>query len=115
MEYLCDRVAVMYLGRIVELADKKELYNNPLHPYTQALLSAIPVPDIHKKRAEIILQGEIPSPLHPPKGCLFSTRCPKVCAHCREARPELHSLSGADGSTRQVACFLYESGASQEK
>lgn len=115
VEYLCDRVAVMYLGRIVELADKKELYNNPLHPYTQALLSAIPVPDIHKKRAEIILQGEIPSPLHPPKGCLFSTRCPKVCAHCREARPELHSLSGADGSTRQVACFLYESGASQEK
>ena len=105
----------MYLGRIVELADKKELYNNPLHPYTQALLSAIPVPDIHKKRAEIILQGEIPSPLHPPKGCLFSTRCPKVCDHCREARPELHSLPGADGSTRQVACFLYESGAAQEK
>ena len=75
VEYLCDRVAVMYLGRIMELADKKQLYGNPLHPYTRALLSAIPVPDIHAKKEEIILQGEVPSPLNPPKGCLFSTRC----------------------------------------
>lgn len=74
VEYLCDRVAVMYLGRIMELADKKQLYGNPLHPYTRALLSAIPVPDIHAKKDEIILQGEVPSPLNPPKGCLFSTR-----------------------------------------
>lgn len=73
VEYLCDRVAVMYLGRIMELADKKQLYGNPLHPYTRALLSAIPVPDIHAKKDEIILQGEVPSPLNPPKGCLFST------------------------------------------
>ena len=68
VEYLCDRVAVMYLGRIMELADKKQLYGNPLHPYTRALLSAIPVPDIHAKKDEIILQGEVPSPLNPPKG-----------------------------------------------
>ena len=74
VEYLCDRVAVMYLGRIMELADKKQLYGNPLHPYTRALLSAIPVPDIHAKKDEIILQGEVPSPLNPPKGCLISTR-----------------------------------------
>ena len=67
VEYLCDRVAVMYLGRIMELADKKQLYGNPLHPYTRALLSAIPVPDIHAKKDEIILQGEVPSPLNPPK------------------------------------------------
>lgn len=114
VEYLCDRVAVMYLGRIVELAGKKDLYRDPLHPYTQALLSAIPVPDIHKKRTEVILQGEIPSPLHPPKGCLFSTRCPKACARCHEERPELQSQPGTEGSTRQVACFLYESGPLQE-
>lgn len=115
VEYLCDRVAVMYLGRIVELSDKKELYSNPLHPYTQALLSAIPVPDIHKKRTEIILQGEIPSPIHPPKGCLFSTRCPKACDHCRKLRPELHNLPCKDGDIHQVACFSYGSGTAQEK
>ena len=84
VEYLCDRVAVMYLGRIMELADKKQLYGNPLHPYTRALLSAIPVPDIHAKKDEIILQGEVPSPLNPPKGCLFSTRCAYATERCHK-------------------------------
>jgi len=87
VEYLCDRVAVMYLGRIMELADKKQLYGNPLHPYTRALLSAIPVPDIHAKKDEIILQGEVPSPLNPPKGCLFSTRCAYATERCHKEAP----------------------------
>ena len=89
VEYLCDRVAVMYLGRIMELADKKQLYGNPLHPYTRALLSAIPVPDIHAKKDEIILQGEVPSPLNPPKGCLFSTRCAYATERCHKEAPKL--------------------------
>ena len=82
VEYLCDKVAVMYLGRIAEYADKRQLYGSPLHPYTRALLSAIPVPDIHAKKEEIILEGELPSPLDPPKGCLFSTRCPHATDRC---------------------------------
>lgn len=114
VEYLCDRVAVMYLGSIVELADKKQLYAKPLHPYTEALLSAIPVPDIHAKRSEIILEGEIPSPLNPPKGCLFSTRCPKATERCRAERPELRTVRDGDSEPRQVACFLYESKGKQE-
>lgn len=114
VEYLCDSVAVMYLGSIVELADKKQLYAKPLHPYTEALLSAIPVPDIHAKRSEIILEGEIPSPLNPPKGCLFSTRCPKATERCRAERPELRTVRDGDSESRQVACFLYESKGKQE-
>ena len=106
VEYLCDRVAVMYLGRIMELADKKQLYGNPLHPYTRALLSAIPVPDIHAKKDEIILQGEVPSPLNPPKGCLFSTRCAYATERCHKA-PKLVELTDENGAKRSVSCFLY--------
>ena len=107
VEYLCDRVAVMYLGRIMELADKKQLYGNPLHPYTRALLSAIPVPDIHAKKDEIILQGEVPSPLNPPKGCLFSTRCAYATERCHKEAPELVELTDENGAKRSVSCFLY--------
>ena len=107
VEYLCDRVAVMYLGRIRELADKKQLYGNPLHPYTRALLSAIPVPDIHAKKDEIILQGEVPSPLNPPKGCLFSTRCAYATERCHKEAPKLVELTDENGAKRSVSCFLY--------
>ena len=107
VEYLCDRVAVMYLGRIMELADKKQLYGNPLHPYTRALLSAIPVPDIHAKKDEIILQGEVPSPLNPPKGCLVSTRCAYATERCHKEAPKLVELTGENGAKRSVSCFLY--------
>ena len=107
VEYLCDRVAVMYLGRIMELADKKQLYGNPLHPYTRALLSAIPVPDIHAKKDEIILQGEVPSPLNPPKGCLFSTRCAYATERCHKEAPKLVELTDENGAKRSVSCFLY--------
>ena len=107
VEYLCDRVAVMYLGRIMELADKKQLYGNPLHPYTRALLSAIPVPDIHAKKEEIILQGEVPSPLNPPKGCLFSTRCAYATERCHKEAPKLVELTDENGAKRSVSCFLY--------
>lgn len=107
VEYLCDKVAVMYLGRIMEYADKKHLYGNPLHPYTKALLSAIPVPDIHAKKDEIILQGEVPSPLNPPKGCLFSTRCPHATEKCHKEAPALTEITDPDGTKRQVASFLH--------
>ena len=107
VEYLCDRVAVMDLGRIMEFADKKQLYGNPLHPYTRALLSAIPVPDIHAKKDEIILQGEVPSPLNPPKGCLFSTRCAYATERCHKEAPKLVELTGENGAKRSVSCFLY--------
>lgn len=108
VEYLCNKVAVMYLGRIMEYADTKHLFGNPLHPYTKALLSAIPVPDIHAKREEIILQGEIPSPLNPPKGCLFSTRCPYATDKCRTQAPKLEEVTSEDGTKRSVACFLHQ-------
>ena len=108
VDYLCDRVAVMYLGRIMELADKKQLYGNPLHPYTRALLSAIPVPDIHAKKDEIILQGEVPSPLNPPKGCLFSTRCAYATERCHKEAPKLVELTDENGAKRSVSCFLYQ-------
>ncbi len=108
VEYLCDKVAVMYLGRIAEYADKRQLYGSPLHPYTRALLSAIPVPDIHTKKEEIILEGELPSPLDPPKGCLFSTRCPHAADRCRAEAPRLTELQDPDGAVRSVACFLHQ-------
>lgn len=100
INFLCDEIAVMYLGQIVEYADRKELFANPLHPYTKALLSSIPIPDVDRKRNRIILTGDIPSPSHPPKGCRFHTRCPYATESCTEQEPKLTDIGGG----HKVAC-----------
>ena len=92
VEHLCQRVGVMYLGSMVELADKDELFDNPLHPYTKALLSAIPIPDPTIKRDRIILTGDIASPANPPKGCKFHTRCPYATDKCKKEAPEYREI-----------------------
>ncbi len=105
VRHIADRVAVMYLGRIAELSPRDALYARPLHPYAEALLSAVPEPNPNQESARnrIILQGDVPSPANPPKGCNFSTRCPKVFARCRVEKPELQEVEPG----RLVACHLY--------
>ena len=101
VRHMADEVAVMYLGKVVEQASRDTLFGDPQHPYTQALLSATPTVDAAQRRQRIVLQGELPSPLNPPQGCAFNTRCPIVTEACRQSPPALAEFAG-----RQVACFL---------
>ncbi len=106
VRHISDRIAVMYLGKIVELAERTDLYENPRHPYTEALLSAVPVPDpvVEAKRQRIILEGDVPNPASPPTGCNFSTRCPKAMDRCFQEEPEFRDVGGG----HYAACFLNE-------
>ena len=103
VRHISDRIAVMYLGKIVELTGRDDLYDNPLHPYTQALLSAVPIPDpvVEERRQRVILEGDVPSPASPPEGCNFNTRCPVVMDICRQQDPEFVDVGGG----HWVACF----------
>lgn len=103
IRHIADKIAVMYLGKIVEMASRTELYHNPLHPYTRALLSAVPIPDPERERQRIILKGDVPSPINPPTGCRFHPRCPQRFEPCDQMEPETKTL--ADG--HDVACYLY--------
>jgi oligopeptide/dipeptide ABC transporter ATP-binding protein len=103
VEYICDRVAVMYLGKIVEMASYRDLYRNPKHPYTQALMSAIPVPDPKAGKKKSILKGDVPSPINPPSGCYFHPRCPHKIEGCDQDEPPLKDIGG----NHWVSCYLY--------
>jgi len=100
VKYISHRLAVMYLGKIVEIAKTGHIFSRPQHPYTHALLSGIPVPDVEHKQQRIVLKGDVPSPLNPPAGCRFHTRCPFVMDLCRNQDPVLENI----GDHHQVAC-----------
>lgn len=104
VKYISHRIGVMYLGKMVEVAESEELYSCPLHPYTKALISAVPVPDPKVKRQKIILRGDVPSPINPPAGCRFVSRCPYAMSICKETEPQLQQVA----SMHSVACHLYK-------
>ena len=104
IKYISDRVAVMYLGKIVEIASKDIFFNNTLHPYAQALVSAVPVPNPDYKKKRIVLQGDVPSPANPPKGCRFHPRCPRAMEICSKEEPPLKEIE----DNHFVACHLYK-------
>lgn len=104
VKHMSDKIGIMYLGQIVEVADKKSIYEEPLHPYTQALISAVPEPDPKKKKERIVLKGDVPSPENPPSGCPFHTRCPVAVDKCSTIKPELKEVKPG----RQVACILVD-------
>lgn len=104
VRHISDRVAVLYLGKLVEVGGKDDFFAQPLHPYSQALVSAIPVPDPDIGQKRVILTGDVPSPINPPNGCIFSTRCPKAMERCRVEEPKMKDV----GNGHEVACFLYE-------
>ncbi|MGD8267148.1 MAG: ATP-binding cassette domain-containing protein [Desulfobacterales bacterium] len=114
VKHISDRVAVMYLGRIVEYTDAATLYGAPQHPYTRALISAIPVPDPEARRIGDILQGDVPSPMNPPSGCHFRTRCPYVIDRCRAEDPQLRPVAGAAEGRHVAACHRLEDLAALE-
>jgi len=101
--HICDRIAVMYLGKIMEMGTTERIIYEPLHPYTGALMEAVPSPDPDARRIEVVIKGEIPSPINPPSGCRFSTRCPKRMEICTEKEPEIINV----GKDHLVACHLY--------
>ena len=102
VEHISHRIAVMYLGRIVEYTDKVTLFTRPQHPYTEALLAAVPVPDPAIRRTKLVVQGDVPSPLNPPPGCRFHTRCPYMVPRCKEEVPALREIEPG----HHVACHL---------
>ncbi|MDE6293518.1 MAG: ATP-binding cassette domain-containing protein [Clostridiales bacterium] len=103
VQHISDRVGVMYLGQFVEMGDEKDIFNNPMHPYTHALLSAVPIPDPHYKGNRIVLQGDIPSPANPPSGCKFHTRCSRCMEVCKTVEPKFKDY----GNGHMCACHLY--------
>ena len=103
VKHISDRIAIMYLGKIVESGDSQEIYNHPKHPYTQSLISAIPIPDPHNKSKRQILTGDVPSPINPPSGCSFHPRCPHVQDECKHNSPELRATSSA---TQLISCHF---------
>ena len=105
-KYFADRVAIMYLGQVVESAPREEIFDTPLHPYTKALFSSVPIPDPDSKKERLIIKGEIPSAISPPPGCRFNPRCPYVFDRCRVEEPDLKG----QGADRLVACHLYDKG-----
>ncbi|MNP22672.1 Oligopeptide transport ATP-binding protein OppF [compost metagenome] len=104
VEHISDRIGVMYLGSLVETADKDTLYDRPLHPYTQALLSSVPVPDPSLKKERIILKGDLPSPVDPPTGCRFHTRCPSCMEICKQHVPVFREVEPG----HELACHLFD-------